>query len=146
MLLDGCARDEFSGPDVDDIREAVFRHQFELNASGAGSDVGARCIGVGDRAQDPSETFLARFVGIVPPVLKSTDCAMDQTRTHLVVVASGQPALRFNCAEIHRRWDGSVDAEGGFYAGNLSASGNEYRLKKVNGKWIVVSDKVNWVA
>jgi hypothetical protein len=62
------------------------------------------------------------------------------------VVASGVPALRFNCGEIHKRWDDSVDEIGGYYAGSLSASGNEYKLKKLNGKWIVVSDKVKWVA
>jgi hypothetical protein len=42
--------------------------------------------------------------------------------------------------------DGSVDAVGGYYEANLSASGNVYRLKKINGKWVVVADEMKWIA
>ena len=81
-----------------------------------------------------------------PPVLKSADCAMDAARRQLVVTATGQPAMQFICANIHKRWDGLVNVDGGYYEANLSASGNVYRLKKVNGRWLVVADDMKWIA
>jgi hypothetical protein len=104
LFLADCGRGEFSAKDIDDIREAVFRHQFGHNASGQQSHVGAYCLGFGERDLGPSSGFLARFGGMSPPVLKSTDCGMDAARRQLIVTATGQPALRFSCADIHRRW------------------------------------------
>jgi hypothetical protein len=146
LFLADCERGELSAKDIDDIREAVFRHQFEHNASGQQSHTGAYCIGFGERDLDPSSGFLARFAGMSPPVLKSTACGIDAARRQLVVTATGQPALRFSCANIHRRWDDSVDAAGGYYEANLSASGNVYRLKKVSGSWVVVADELKWIS
>jgi hypothetical protein len=39
-----------------------------------------------------------------------------------------------------------VDVEGGYYEGNLSSSGNFYRVERKAGVWVVTDDKVQWVS
>lgn len=57
-----------------DICEAVFRYQFEHNASGAQQKAKAYFLKIHNK--DPSDEFLARFKGHTPPVKKGSDFAI----------------------------------------------------------------------
>ena len=39
-----------------------------------------------------------------------------------------------------------VEVAGGYYEGGLSASGNVYRLKRVDGGWKVIEDGMEWIS
>src|SRR5262245_52028284 len=56
----------------DDIREATFRYMFTHNASGQKPDAGVYCLEIEDA--DPSDAFMARFAGSMPPVKKASQC------------------------------------------------------------------------
>jgi hypothetical protein len=59
--------------------------------------------------------------------------------------ASGR-GLIFTVGDI--KWVSATEVEvaGGYYEGGLSASGNVYRLKSVEGGWKVVEDKMEWIS
>ena len=50
-----------------DIREAVFRHQFDIWKD---QGVSAYYLSVGEKATDPSDDLMRRFFGHSPPVKK----------------------------------------------------------------------------
>lgn len=135
-----------SGPpqsDDDDIREAVFRHMFQKNASGIRQRAGAYCLSVA--GGDPTDAFLARFGKHQPPVRKESECAVSE-QLGVVDKATNARALIFRVAKIHHTADGKADVEGGYYEGNMSASGNVYSLEKRDGVWKVVKDVMLWIS
>jgi hypothetical protein len=60
----------------DDIRETVFRHQFDHNASGQQKSAHAYCLAVlvDNKDSDPSHQFIRRFAHHKPPVRKASAC------------------------------------------------------------------------
>ena len=47
---------------------------------------------------------------------------------------------------IHWIDDDTVDADGGYYEGIMSSSGNTYRVVRRNGKWVVTRDTMHWIS
>src|SRR5579864_6549397 len=60
----------------DDIRESVFRYEFDHNASGQQKTAHLYCLQilVGNRNSDPSNPFIQRFAHHKPPVRKVSAC------------------------------------------------------------------------
>jgi hypothetical protein len=83
----------------EDIREAVFRHQFDRNASGQQKTAHAYCLSimVGGKDLDPPVEFIKRFAHHKPPVRKWSACHW----TSIPVVGNlfGRSALIFSCFE-----------------------------------------------
>jgi hypothetical protein len=128
----------------DDIREAVFRYQFQHNASGQQKQAGVYCLSVGEKT-DPSDELIKRFAENKPPVHKISECTVgpfdgvvDQ-RTHT-------RGLVFRVGAITWISETEVEATGGYYEGGLSSSGNTYTVRKRLGKWTVTKDKMNWIS
>jgi hypothetical protein len=45
------------------------------------------------------------------------------------------------------RWlEGKSEVEGGHYKNNLNASGNSYRVKYGQGRWIVKEERLSWLS
>gem|GEM_PF-3393868 len=59
---------------------------------------------------------------------------------------TGERGLLFDLGEIRWISDDTVEIDGGYYEGGLSASGNTYFLKKKTGKWIVERDRMHWIS
>jgi len=62
---------------TDDIPEAVFRWQFDHNASGQQKKTQAYFLSVGDEDAEPKDEFMKRFADQIPPVRKASACSAD---------------------------------------------------------------------
>ncbi|RMG51792.1 MAG: hypothetical protein D6723_10040 [Acidobacteria bacterium] len=131
----------------DDIREAVFRYQFQHNHSGLQQQADAYCLSFGRPGayQDPPDAFLKRFRDHVPPVRRASQCEISPPHG-VIDKATGGKGLIFWIATI--RWvnDEEVEVEGGYYEAGTSASGNLYRVVREHGRWVVKQDKLLWIS
>ena len=114
-----------------DICEAVFRHQFENNASAAQQRAAAYFLSV--RGKDPTPEFLARFAGDQPPVKAGSGFATGK-------------GLSFRVETIEWLSDGKVKVTGGYHEASLSASGNDYVVERKGDAWVVTDDTMTWIS
>lgn len=142
----GLASDGGRAAEEDNIREAVFRHQFEHNASGQQRHAHAYCLAImtGDQHKDPSHRFMTRFSHHKPSVRKASDC--HWTEIQVVENRWGRSALIFFVSDITWVSDTEVTVNGGYEEGNVSSSGNTYTVVKEKGKWTVVKDRMNVIS
>ena len=139
-----CAATSPSTADSEDIREAVFRYQFQHNASGQQQAAKVYCLSIGAH-QDPSNELMKRFANNNPPVRKVSVC--DSSRLKGVIdKQTPQGVLIFRVESISFRSVTEATVTGGYYEGPDSSSGNTYTVRKVNGAWKVVEDKMNWIS
>lgn len=146
-MLAACSRTGYRQAADDpalDVQEAVFRYQFEHNASSQKQSADFYCLGLRDK-QDPPEELMRRFAGHSPEVFPASQCTADARLgvSHGAIPGSG---LIFSITEIKWISDSEVEVSGGYYEGGLSSSGNVYRLKRVAGKWQVLEDGMEWIS
>jgi hypothetical protein len=108
-----------------DVAEAVFRYQFEHNASAIQQKADHYCLSLPNE-RSPDSAFLQRFQGNHPPVLSAGECERK----------SGHD-LFFRVQRFDWRSDTEVWVSGGYWEGNLSSSKESYRVRLKNGKWVV---------
>ncbi|MFZ0952766.1 MAG: hypothetical protein WAN17_10905 [Candidatus Sulfotelmatobacter sp.] len=123
----------------DDVREAVFRYQFDHNASGLQKSAHAYCLALGDNDDDPSGDFMKHFAHNKPPVRKASACHIASSSA-LVDSRTGKSALLFRITKITRISDTEYRVNGGYYEGNVSSSGNNYTVRKDGEGWSVTED------
>lgn len=130
----------------DNIREAVFRYQFEHNGSGQQQKANAYCLSIllDQKKSDPSYDFMKRFDGHKPPVRKASEC--HSTKVEVVENRTGKSALIFSVSSITWVSETEVTVGGGYEEANLSSSGSTYTVKKQGGKWTVTDDRMNWIS
>lgn len=145
FILPSVAADQTREGQTDDIREAVFRWQFDHNASGLQNKAQAYFLAVGDKDSDPSDEFMKRFPEHKPPLRKVSACSADAGKG-VRDKKTGEKGLIFRVRKIEWKSDTEVEVKGGYYAADLSASGNTYTVKKENGKWKVANDKMEWIS
>jgi hypothetical protein len=107
------------------IYEAVFRYQFDHNASAIQGRAVKYCLSLPEEKM-PSATFLQRFEGNHPPVVAADKCERKSGTN-----------LFFRIQHLDWRKDHEVWVRGGYWEGNLSASTELYRVLNENGKWVV---------
>ena len=159
LLIMGCSIDESdlfnesSQLSVEDsIREAVFRHQFEYNASGQQQTAQIYFISVMTlddstgywKNGDPSDALLKQFTDNVPPVKPFSKCTYSISG--VFDKESGERGLLFQVGEIKWNTNDQVQVEGGYYEAGLSASGNTYYLKYMDKQWTVTRDVMHWIS
>ncbi len=127
-----------------DIREAVFRYQFEHNASGSQRGVDYYFIAV-DESTDPPPEFVGRFAGHKPSVLP-VSAATAPTPSGVSHKELGGTGLIFRVSTIRWIGDTVVEVEGSYFEGGVSASGNTYRVELRGDTWVVTSNNMNWIA
>lgn len=131
----------------DQVREAVFRHQFAHNSSGQKDRAPIYFLSLGetDKPQDPSPALMARFAQHQPRVepVSRAHVSFDSSVRHR---DTGERGLIFRVTSIERVSDDLAIVEGGYYEGNLSSSGNTYRVERKNGVWVVTDDKMQWIS
>jgi hypothetical protein len=140
----GLSADDARKNQEDDVREAVFRWQFEHNASGQQKKAKAYYLQIGEKG-DPSDALMKRFAEHKPPVRKVSACTADAGKG-VLDKKTGERGLIFRVTSIEWKSDTEVDVKGGYYEGGLSASGNTYTVKKENGKWKMTNDKMHWIS
>ncbi len=132
----------------DDIREAVFRYQFEHNASGAQQTAQFYCLSLGEYSKDidPDDGLMQRFQGHKPTVKKVSQCVYG-FEVGVKDKETGQSGgLVFRVTSIRWISDTKVEAEGRYYEGNMSSSGNVYQVVQKGGRWIVTEDQMQWIS
>ena len=127
----------------DDIREVVFRHQFDHNSSGQQKTAHSYYLALGEKDTDPSDQFMTRFSHHKPPVRKASAC--HWTSVEIVDKRSGKPGLLFRISTITWISDSEVRVEGGYDEANVSASRNTYTVKK-HEKWKVTDDGMSVIS
>jgi len=149
IIATGFAAGEDRASQVDDIREAAFRYQFRKNASGLQQKAKVYFLSVrnaqDEKNHDPDEAFMKRFADHKPRVAKASE-AHASSEGGVRDMKTGERGLLFDLGEIRWISDDTVEIDGGYYEGGLSASGNTYFLKKKTGKWIVERDRMHWIS
>lgn len=108
-----------------DIYEAVFRYQFDHNASAIQQHAEKYCLSLPGEKM-PSTDFLRRFVGNHPSVVAADQCERKSGKS-----------LFFRIQRLDWRKDHEVWVRGGYWEGNLSSSIELFRVVNENGKWVV---------
>lgn len=109
--------------DEQDIAEAVFRYQFDHNASGIQNKAARYCLSLpGDRS--PGEAFIQRFAGNQPPVAAADECERV-----------GGKNLYFRVQRYDWRKDNEVWVRGGYSEGRFSSSVEAFRVERRNSRW-----------
>jgi hypothetical protein len=126
------AQDRFAAQD--EILEAVFRYQFQHNASSLQSKADRYCLTL-PQDQNPGEEFLHRFAGSQPPVVSAGECNRKRGRD-----------LFFRVQNLDWRSDQEVWVRGGYWEGNLSSSVEMYQVLRKNGKWTVAGSRMEAIS
>jgi hypothetical protein len=141
LLLMGCSQN--AGPALSpdaqaaaqpEIYEAVFRYQFDHNASGIQKGAERYCLSVIGEAS-PDADFLRRFEGNKPPVAAADQCERKAGRN-----------LFFRIQNLDWRSDDEVWVRGGYFEGNLSSSIESYRVIRKDGKWVVAGARMEAIS
>jgi hypothetical protein len=131
----------------DQVREAVFRHLFTHNSSGMKDRAAVYFLSLAEigKSKDPSPALMARFAQQEPRVeaVSRARVSPDEGVRHR---DTGEPGLVFRVTAIKRVSDGVVDVECGYYEGNMSSSGNTYRVERKSGVWVVTDAKMEWIS
>jgi hypothetical protein len=139
----------------DDIREAVFRYQFEHNASEQQQSAKAYFLSLSNdllpgspmpgpipaKGRDPDDAFVKRFQGHKPPVKKisqSTISPFEGVKDR----ETGEEGLIFWVTHIRWKKDTEVEVDGGYYEGGRSSSINLYRVVREGDRWVVKEDRL----
>jgi len=97
--------------------------------------------------QDPSDEFMARFKDVPRIVKKLSGSEIGKVqRMPVVDKSSGERGIIFLANKVHWRSKDSADVEGGYHCNGLCGAGLRFRVKRKNGKWIVMSSKMEWVS
>lgn len=128
----------------DKIREAVFRYQFEFNASGLGKAANAYFLSV-EGNRDPAPELLERFDGHRPPVKPVSASTLEPGTAQVLDRESGLPGLIFRITEIRWLSDHEVEVEGGYEEASESGSGNTYTVVREGEEWKVAGHQMLWI-
>jgi hypothetical protein len=137
VLLGGCAADSVNpapsnsassasrAAAEEEIYGAVFRYQFDHNASAIQKNAERYCLTL-PGGRTPSAEFLKKFEGNHPPVVAADQCERKSGRN-----------LFFQIQRLDWRKDNEVWVRGGYWEANLSSSVEMFRVLNENGKWAV---------
>jgi hypothetical protein len=144
-ITSGCAAKQPVASVDDDVREAIFRYQFQHNHSGIQQQAAVYCLSVSEKTTDPTDTFTKRFEGNTPPVKKVSECSASADKG-VSDKATGGHGLIFRIGTITLHGTTEATAEGGYYEGGDSASGNVYQVRRQGSEWVVTEEKGLWIS
>jgi len=140
LMVGACAsgappppvQDRFAAQD--EILEAVFRYQFQHNASGLQSKADRYCLTL-PQDTNPGADFLHRFADVQPSVVDADQCRKKAGRD-----------LFFRVQNLDWRSDQEVWVRGGYWEGNLSSSVEIYQVLRKNGRWTVAGSRTEAIS
>jgi hypothetical protein len=99
------------------------------------------------KKKDPSEAFLKRFSD-VPRIVKgvSESTVSKQWRMAVVDKRTGKAGIRFYVDKVVWKSEVAADVESGYHCDGLCAAGITFSLELKDGKWTIVSEKMNWIS
>ncbi len=93
---------------------------------------------------DPGDALLNQFTDNVPPVKPFSECTL--LISGVFDKDTGERGLLFQVGEIKWNADDQIQVEGGYYEAGISASGNTYHLKYIDGQWTVTRNVMHWIS
>lgn len=126
---------------LDDIREAVFRHQF--HAHGLHPKL---CFLSLDDGRDPSDAFLRRFWTMPGRVKKVSQSKHVDPFNAVVDKQSGQRGVIFFVDNISWISQTEVTTGGGYYFDGKGAAFCAYTVVYRFGHWRVVKDEIHGIS
>ena|SRR5882757_1160849 len=108
-----------------DIAEAVFRYQFQHNASTLQQTAERFCLFLADE-RSPDAAFLRRFDGNSPPVAAGSQCDRKAARD-----------LFFRVQRLDWQSDDEVWVRGGYSEGTARSAAETFRVHRKDGHWTV---------
>ena len=147
LAVCGCSPNEHVASQLsteDQIREAVFRYQFEFNASGLGKAANAYFLSVG-HDKDPSPELLEQFAAHHPVVKPVSASTLEPGTAQVLDKETRLPGLIFRVTEIRWLSDDKVEVDGGYDEASESATGNTYHVVKEAAGWAVVGCQMLWI-
>ncbi len=143
LCLAGCATDtrgaaSSAGAAQTAAMAATFRYMFADNASALKVNAASYCVGTGamPNLADPTPETLAALSGVVPKVAPASTCRTAERVTD----GAGRPSLIFTLTSKGCASADNCLFDGGYYEGNMSASGGDYRARRVDGVWQVAPE------
>jgi hypothetical protein len=148
LILAGCTRPPEGDPVVA-VQEAVFRYQFDRNASVQQKRADVYFLAFGDlyeeEAIDPPNEFISRFATLKPRVAKYSEAGRSDTHwvTDKKTERGGVVFFVHSVRIIDRD---TAEAKGGYLEHSRSASGNTYQLKLGWRGWRVVHERLDRIS
>ena len=134
------AADKSRDAQIDDIREALFRHQFAQQTNGI------RFLSLGEKGDDPSDQFLKRFANSKLPVRKVSSCKHVPNTGVPIDKKTGASGIIYSINTIKWISDTEVEAKGSCHMANEGAEAYIYALKKDKGVWRVIKEELTWIS
>jgi hypothetical protein len=125
---------------LDDIREVVFRYQFENSDPVKWERNWVYFLQLMPGRKSPSERFMKRFAGHVPPVKPLSDCVIVKRNGTVIDKETGEQGIIFCIVEIKWVDEYKVEVDGSFYVANLCGEGHIYSVEWKDGAWVVTKD------
>lgn len=152
LICSGCATNrqgewvviEQSSEEAD-IREAVFRYQFQNTQTAKKKDVDVIFITLDRGAYLPTQEFMDRFSDHEPPVKLASQCFAAGKWHAIVEYYTGRGGIVFAAGPIYWVSDTKVEVTGQYNKSGMNAGGNHYVLVKRNGRWTVVESRLRWI-
>lgn len=140
LLAAGCAAsagDKRRAGQEGDIREVVFRYQFEHSELQQRDLAEAFFIGLDEGDDDPDAAFLARFAGHDPVVLPASDA--ERSLLGVSHEDTGELGALFFQDDIDWVSDRRVTVEGGWFEGERSAGKSIFHVSLKADGWVVTT-------
>jgi hypothetical protein len=120
-----------------EMTEALLRGILQDIGTNGGAGL---FLAFGHRLTSPTDAFLEKFSGHVPPVRSYAASSVSPTGD-ILDATSGNAGVMIQIAKIERKSDGEFDVEAAM--SNLPASSNRflYTLVQRDGEWVVRSRK-----
>jgi hypothetical protein len=137
-----------AGSSDDEIRLAVFRYLLDHNASAAQRNVAFVCLTVydGDQRRDPSPFIMTAMSSGAPRAVLGSACENTPHGVFLKDDHAQGRGLSFHIEQVEIDGD-KATVTGGYYEGNLSASGNVYTVERQpDGRWKVTGNQMQWIS
>ncbi len=121
----------------DDIREAVFRYQFDHDAPQQKPITKVHFISV-ESKQDPDNKFLRRFAGNEPVVKQASQSRFSDNGVDSVIdKTTGEAGIIFSVGKVNWINENEAEIKASYYVANLFAGGCNYKVVRQDEKWIV---------
>jgi len=130
-------------PDRYFVAEAALHYMFDQHSRYIGERDGRLCYVI--KRGEFTEPLLASFAGYTPTVTATTNLQISKDTGLAIDKATGK-AVKSWTVEVREIQGDSAIAYVSWYSSGLAAGGHTIYLKRKNNKWVVVSEKMDWVS
>lgn len=130
-------------PDRYFVAEAALRYMFDQHSHYSDERDGRTCYVI--KRGEFTEPLLASFAGYKPTVTATTNLQVSKDTGLTTDKATGKAAKLWT-VEVREMHGVSAIAYVTWYSSGLAAGGHTIYLRRKDGKWVVVSEKTDWIS